>query len=78
MLVTVLVVVVSVNAINFIDGLDGLAAGIVGIGSLAFFTYSQGFRAGGANQHLIDRTHNFRAEATSGGGGGDVRPGGCG
>jgi len=39
-LLTVLVVVVSVNAINFIDGLDGLAAGIVGIGALAFFTYS--------------------------------------
>ena len=39
-LLTVLVVVVAVNAINFIDGLDGLAAGIVGIGSLAFFTYS--------------------------------------
>ena len=39
-LLTVLVVVVAVNAINFIDGLDGLAAGIVGIGSLAFFSYS--------------------------------------
>ena len=39
-LLTVLVVVVAVNAINFIDGLDGLAAGIVGIGALAFFTYS--------------------------------------
>ena len=25
------------NAINFVDGLDGLAAGIVGIGALAFF-----------------------------------------
>ncbi|MEI8056302.1 MAG: MraY family glycosyltransferase [Actinomycetes bacterium] len=39
-LLTVLVVVVAVNAINFVDGLDGLAAGIVGIGALAFFTYS--------------------------------------
>jgi len=29
-----------VNAINFVDGLDGLAAGIIGIGSLAFFAFS--------------------------------------
>ncbi|HVQ89013.1 MAG TPA: MraY family glycosyltransferase, partial [Actinomycetes bacterium] len=28
------------NAINFIDGLDGLAAGIIGIGALAFFAFS--------------------------------------
>jgi Glycosyl transferase family 4 len=27
------------NAVNFIDGLDGLAAGIVGIGAVAFFAY---------------------------------------
>ena len=27
------------NAVNFVDGLDGLAAGIVGIGALAFFVY---------------------------------------
>ncbi|HVQ17684.1 MAG TPA: MraY family glycosyltransferase [Actinomycetes bacterium] len=39
-IVTVLLVVVTVNAINFIDGLDGLAAGIIGIGSLAFFSFS--------------------------------------
>ena len=39
-LLTVFVVVVAVNAINFVDGLDGLAAGIVGIGALAFFSYS--------------------------------------
>jgi len=38
--VTVLAVVVAVNAVNFVDGLDGLAAGVVGIGSVAFFTYS--------------------------------------
>ena len=39
-IVTVLLVVVTVNAINFVDGLDGLAAGIIGIGSLAFFALS--------------------------------------
>jgi UDP-GlcNAc:undecaprenyl-phosphate GlcNAc-1-phosphate transferase len=37
---TVLTVLVTVNAVNFVDGLDGLAAGVVGIGALAFFTYS--------------------------------------
>ena len=36
---TVLIVLVTVNAVNFVDGLDGLAAGIVGIGALAFFGY---------------------------------------
>src|SRR5690348_1278775 len=37
--VTSLVVVITMNAVNFIDGLDGLAAGIVGIGAVAFFAY---------------------------------------
>ena len=27
------------NAVNFVDGLDGLAAGVVGIGALAFFVF---------------------------------------
>ena len=39
-LITVLFIAVCVNAINFIDGLDGLAAGIVAIGSGAFFAYA--------------------------------------
>jgi UDP-GlcNAc:undecaprenyl-phosphate/decaprenyl-phosphate GlcNAc-1-phosphate transferase len=39
-LVTVLWVVLMANVINLIDGLDGLAAGIVAIGSGAFFLYS--------------------------------------
>jgi UDP-GlcNAc:undecaprenyl-phosphate GlcNAc-1-phosphate transferase len=39
-LVTVLWLLVMTQAINLIDGLDGLAAGIVGIGSFAFFLYS--------------------------------------
>lgn len=38
-LVTVVWVVVLANAVNLIDGLDGLAAGIVAIGSVAFFLY---------------------------------------
>ena len=37
---TVLVVIVSINAVNFVDGLDGLAAGIICIGSIAFFGYT--------------------------------------
>ncbi|WOQ15521.1 MraY family glycosyltransferase [Raineyella sp. W15-4] len=37
---TVFFVVVCTNAVNFVDGLDGLAAGVVGIGAAAFFTYS--------------------------------------
>ncbi len=38
-LITVLWVVGMANAVNVIDGLDGLAAGIVAIGSGAFFLY---------------------------------------
>ncbi len=38
-LLTGFVVVATVNAVNFVDGLDGLAAGVVGIGALAFFLY---------------------------------------
>jgi UDP-GlcNAc:undecaprenyl-phosphate GlcNAc-1-phosphate transferase len=38
--VTIFVVVLVMNAVNFIDGLDGLAAGVVGIGTFAFFIYS--------------------------------------
>ena len=33
------IVVATVNAVNFVDGLDGLAAGVVGIGALAFFLF---------------------------------------
>ena len=39
-LVTVFFIALCVNAINFVDGLDGLAAGVVAIGSGAFFAYS--------------------------------------
>ncbi|MDU0348873.1 MraY family glycosyltransferase [Actinomyces sp. MRS3W] len=36
---TIVVVLAAINAVNFVDGLDGLAAGIIGIGSTAFFLY---------------------------------------
>ena len=39
---TLLWVVIMINAVNLIDGLDGLAAGVIAIGSLAFFTYALG------------------------------------
>ena len=38
--ITVFIVVLVMNAVNFIDGLDGLAAGVVGIGTIAFFIYT--------------------------------------
>jgi UDP-GlcNAc:undecaprenyl-phosphate GlcNAc-1-phosphate transferase len=40
-IVTVVWLLGMVQAINLIDGLDGLAAGIVAIGSTAFFVYSR-------------------------------------
>ena len=39
-LLTVIIIVTTVNAVNFVDGLDGLAAGVVGIGAAAFFSFS--------------------------------------
>jgi len=38
--ITMFLVVLIMNAVNFIDGLDGLAAGVVGIGTFAFFAYT--------------------------------------
>lgn len=52
-LVTVLWVLGMANAINFIDGLDGLAAGIVAIGSGAFFLYADLL----SEEGLIDATN---------------------
>jgi UDP-GlcNAc:undecaprenyl-phosphate GlcNAc-1-phosphate transferase len=37
---TGLLVVATINAVNMVDGLDGLAAGVVGVGALAFFTFA--------------------------------------
>ena len=39
-LFTVVIVVATMNAVNFVDGLDGLAAGVIGIGAVAFFLFS--------------------------------------
>jgi UDP-GlcNAc:undecaprenyl-phosphate/decaprenyl-phosphate GlcNAc-1-phosphate transferase len=39
-ILSVVVVVATVNAVNFVDGLDGLAAGVVGLGAVAFFAFS--------------------------------------
>jgi UDP-GlcNAc:undecaprenyl-phosphate GlcNAc-1-phosphate transferase len=39
-ILTVVLVVGASNAVNFVDGLDGLAAGVVGIGAAAFFSYA--------------------------------------
>lgn len=39
-LLTLLFIAVCVNAVNFVDGLDGLAAGVIAIGSGAFFSYT--------------------------------------
>jgi UDP-GlcNAc:undecaprenyl-phosphate GlcNAc-1-phosphate transferase len=39
-LLTVFLVVATINAVNFIDGLDGLAAGVIGLGAVAFFLFS--------------------------------------
>ncbi len=37
---TVIIVVATVNAVNFVDGLDGLAAGVVGLGAVGYFLFS--------------------------------------
>jgi UDP-GlcNAc:undecaprenyl-phosphate GlcNAc-1-phosphate transferase len=39
-LLTAVVVIATINAVNFVDGLDGLAAGVIGIGAVAFFVFS--------------------------------------
>jgi len=39
-LLSVFFIVATVNAVNFVDGLDGLAAGVIGIGAIAFFVFA--------------------------------------
>ena len=39
-LLTIVLAVAAANAVNFVDGLDLLAAGVVGIGAAAFFSYA--------------------------------------
>jgi len=40
MIITIFLAVLIMNAVNFIDGLDGLVAGVVLIGTSAFFLYT--------------------------------------
>ena len=40
MIITIFLTVLIMNAVNFIDGLDGLVAGVVLIGTSAFFLYT--------------------------------------
>lgn len=54
-LLTVFFILVCTNAINFVDGLDGLAAGVVGIGAAAFFSYT----------YLLAWRHNLQLAATA-------------
>jgi UDP-GlcNAc:undecaprenyl-phosphate GlcNAc-1-phosphate transferase len=39
-LATLFIIVLCTNAVNLVDGLDGLAAGVIAIGSSAFFAYA--------------------------------------
>lgn len=54
-IVTVLFIFFCVNAINMMDGLDGLAAGVVGIGASAMFTYT----------YVLAREQNFVVATTA-------------
>ncbi len=51
LVLTVLFLVAFINIVNLVDGLDGLAAGVVGIGAVAFLLYA--FRGGGAATSLL-------------------------
>src|SRR5690606_101995 len=39
-IISAVAIIAMANAVNFVDGLDGLAAGVVGLGAAAFFSYS--------------------------------------
>ena len=63
-LLTAFVVVATVNAVNFVDGLDGLAAGVVGIGALAFFVFS--YQLANLNGVTLATTGAFLSAALAG------------
>jgi UDP-GlcNAc:undecaprenyl-phosphate GlcNAc-1-phosphate transferase len=63
-LLTVVMVVVMVNAMNFVDGLDGLAAGVVLIGSVAFFVFS--YQLADANGYTLAITAAMLCAAMGG------------
>ena len=63
-LLTTLLVVGTVNAVNFVDGLDGLAAGVILIGSVAFFAFS--YQLADANGYTLAITAAMLCAAMGG------------
>ena len=64
MLLSILLVVGTMNAVNFVDGLDGLAAGVVLIGSVAFFVFS--YQLADANGYTLAITAAMLCAAMGG------------
>jgi len=63
-LLTFVVVIGTMNAVNFVDGLDGLAAGVVGIGAVAFFVYC--YRLSDVNNLTLATTGALLSAALAG------------
>ena len=63
-LLTVITVVATVNAVNFVDGLDGLAAGVVGLGAIAFFVFC--YQIANLNQQSLAVTGALLCAAVAG------------
>ena len=61
---TFVVVIGTMNAVNFVDGLDGLAAGVVGIGAVAFFLYC--YQLSDANNLTLATTGALLSAALAG------------
>ena len=63
-LLTAVIVVATINAVNFVDGLDGLAAGVVGIGAVAFFLFC--YQLANLNGVTLANTGAFLSAALAG------------
>jgi UDP-GlcNAc:undecaprenyl-phosphate GlcNAc-1-phosphate transferase len=63
-ILTFVVVIGTMNAVNFVDGLDGLAAGVVGIGAVAFFLYC--YQLSDANNLTLATTGALLSAALAG------------
>jgi UDP-GlcNAc:undecaprenyl-phosphate GlcNAc-1-phosphate transferase len=63
-LLTAVIVIATINAVNFVDGLDGLAAGVVGIGAVAFFLFS--YQLADLNQASLATTGALLSAALAG------------
>jgi UDP-GlcNAc:undecaprenyl-phosphate/decaprenyl-phosphate GlcNAc-1-phosphate transferase len=61
---TVFLVVATINAVNFVDGLDGLAAGVIGLGAVAFFLFS--YRLAAVNGESVAITAALLCAALAG------------